>query len=134
MSQIMCISILGLLTQEPLITWLIKFLPLLHILHAQALGKLPVISYGSKDRRCTTKFPFTQENSPRLKLSTNLVPIWKFTNDIHCYIIFYNTHCIFQDQNSGKQYNLYYLRLPNYNYRKPCVLVTKGLSQNTKTI
>ena len=54
------------------------------------------------------------------KLSTNLLSIQKLTHDLNCVVIFYPTHCEFQDQNTGKMIGrakeragLYYLETVN---------------------
>ena len=54
------------------------------------------------------------------KLSTNLLSIQKLTHDLNCVVIFYPTHCEFQDQNTGKMIGrakekagLYYLETEN---------------------
>ena len=53
------------------------------------------------------------------KLSTNLISIQKLTHDMNCSVFFYPSHCIFQDQVSGKRIGhakerdgLYYLEEP----------------------
>jgi hypothetical protein len=76
---------------------------------------------------------FTQKKILHVpKLTTNLVSIQKLSNDVYCYVIFNDTNCIFQDQDSGKTIgrarehdNLYYRKSCNLNNRKSCVLVAK---------
>jgi hypothetical protein len=36
------------------------------------------------------------------RLSTNLVSIQKFTQDLHCNVVFHHSYCVFQDEDSGR--------------------------------
>lgn len=57
------------------------------------------------------------------KLSTSLLSIHKLTRDMNCTVLFYPSHCVFQDQGSGKRIGLakekgglYYLDASTLHY------------------
>ncbi|RVW64179.1 hypothetical protein CK203_046335 [Vitis vinifera] len=56
------------------------------------------------------------------RLTTNLISIQKLTQDLHCNVVFYHSHCVFQDEDSGRMIGharerdgLYYLKAPISN-------------------
>ncbi|KAL6328809.1 hypothetical protein AAG906_003826 [Vitis piasezkii] len=56
------------------------------------------------------------------RLTMNLISIQKLTQDLHCNVVFYHSHCVFQDEDSGRMIGharerdgLYYLKAPISN-------------------
>ena len=66
------------------------------------------------------------------RLTTNLISIQKLTQDLHCNVVFYHSHCVFQDEDSGRMIRharerdgLYYLKAPSQSN------ITKGKSSHS---
>nr|CAN75638.1 hypothetical protein VITISV_043620 [Vitis vinifera] len=66
------------------------------------------------------------------RLTTNLISIQKLTQDLHCNVVFYHSHCVFQDEDSGRMIGharewdrLYYLKAPSQSN------ITKGKSSHS---
>ena len=66
------------------------------------------------------------------RLTTNLISIKKLTQDLHCNVVFYHSHCVFQDEDSGRMIGharerdgLYYLKTPSQSN------ITKGKSSHS---